>query len=199
MAFSQGCALSGSLLLNLQHDIAGSTSSHLPFKFAVFICGSLPLNFLEDQGYDISRSAKDTDRRSGEALQSQASFDSLLLQGRERWQTPHCVFCRNDIAAAGHSCPHQSTNKDLQSAQEICGLDCTQLSPKHAISISTVHVYGSRDPRVGSALHLARFCNPEIRRIFDHGGGHDIPRNSHVSKSIAELISWAMASGTRGS
>jgi hypothetical protein len=30
-----------------------------------------------------------------------------------------------------------------------------------------------------------------VRRTFDHGGGHDIPRTRDVSEMMRELIDWA--------
>lgn len=83
-----------------------------------------------------------------------------------------------------------STAELLASGRDIYGLDCTQIDPNHAIQIPTVHIYGARDPRMGSALQLARFCRADRRRVFDHEGGHDIPRTTSVSKTIAELIVW---------
>ncbi|KAF1347665.1 serine hydrolase FSH [Delphinella strobiligena] len=197
LGFSQGCALAATFLLRLQRDEIGQASirgrpPQQPFKFAVFICGGLPLYYLADQGYDISEAARIHDKESGQALQSQASYAALVEHGDKRWNYI-------DRGKIGHSDPAPDTSSSemplaatFATAREVCGLDCAQILPEHMIQIPTVHIYGSRDPRMASAFQLARFCREDVKRIFDHGGGHDLPRTTVVSQKIAGLVSWAM-------
>lgn len=58
------------------------------------------------------------------------------------------------------------------------------------IGIPTVHVYGARDPRYPASVTLSHFCDERMRRTFDHGGGHDIPRTGDVSHMMKELVEW---------
>ncbi|KAJ2906167.1 alpha/beta-Hydrolase [Zalerion maritima] len=58
------------------------------------------------------------------------------------------------------------------------------------IPIPTAHIYGIKDPRYPASIQLAHLCDPKRRQMFDHGGGHDIPRSSAVSIRIAELLGW---------
>ncbi|PKX98022.1 putative EF-hand calcium-binding domain protein [Aspergillus novofumigatus IBT 16806] len=55
------------------------------------------------------------------------------------------------------------------------------------VGIPTVHVYGSKDPRYAAGVQLSGICEPGKRRVFDHGGGHEIPRTDRVSRTIADL------------
>jgi pimeloyl-ACP methyl ester carboxylesterase len=46
------------------------------------------------------------------------------------------------------------------------------------IDIPTAHVWGSADELADTAREFTRFCQPETRSCFVHGGGHDIPGSS---------------------
>jgi pimeloyl-ACP methyl ester carboxylesterase len=192
LAFSQGCALVATLMLKIQNRILRSglytvTRQSQPFKFAIFICGGLPLPFLAKQGYAVSDTAWRYDRQSGEALSSQASFTALLQNGSERWN--HISWTDAD----GGEYNNGSTDRGgtYSSGTDVFGLDVAQVAEGHKIEIPTVHIYGSRDPRMGSALQLAGLCSSDNAKIACHGGGHDIPRTSPVSDLIAGLIFWA--------
>jgi hypothetical protein len=156
-------------------------------KFAIFVCGGLPLYYLADQGYEISAAAMLYDKLSGQALQLQASYEAMVQDGNQRWSNSICETHFSDDVTA--------VNSEAE-ARAVFGLDCDQIVPELMIQIPTVHVYGSRDPRMGSALQLAQFCKASRRKSFDHGGGHDIPRTTVVSKKIAELLLWAIGEAT---
>ena len=80
----------------------------------------------------------------------------------------------------------------------VFGLDFTKIPTRLQISIPTVHIYGSQDPRYPASIQLAQFCEPTVRRTYDHGGGHDVPRSRQVSENIATLLKWiALMSNTR--
>lgn len=72
----------------------------------------------------------------------------------------------------------------------LFGLDFSAFPRDLRIDIPTVHVVGGKDPKFPAGAQLARFCSH--RAVFDHGGGHDIPRTSHVSLRIAELVRAVM-------
>lgn len=44
------------------------------------------------------------------------------------------------------------------------------------LKIPTAHIVGMKDPDLLSALELSQLCQERGRTIFDHGGGHDVPR-----------------------
>ena len=57
-----------------------------------------------------------------------------------------------------------------------------------AINIPTCHVLGASDPFLDGAMALYNMCNPDTADIFDHGGGHVIPRNREVVYQVSELV-----------
>jgi hypothetical protein len=71
--------------------------------------------------------------------------------------------------------------------RDVFGIDMEGGVPEDLrIGLPTVHVYGAKDPRWPSSMQLAYFCKD--RKMFDHGGGHDIPRSTEVSERIAEMV-----------
>ncbi|KAH0349650.1 hypothetical protein KCU83_g5357, partial [Aureobasidium melanogenum] len=187
LAFSQGCALAATLMLELQAGVERTEASRhrqQPFRFAIFICGGLPLTYFAGRGYAVSDAAWQYDEQARLALSSQASLNALLQCGSQRWNQQDWTTLDNDK----HS---SSSHPESPSATTVFGLDLAQVADAHKIQIPTVHVYGSKDPRKGSALQLAGMCRPDITKVACHGGGHDIPRTSEASDLIAKLILWA--------
>ncbi|KAI4158303.1 MAG: hypothetical protein LQ342_007569 [Letrouitia transgressa] len=173
MCFSQGCSLIASYCLYHQSE---TPSSPLPFKVAIFICGGVPFLALEDLGVEISERAREINNSSSRALSEQASADSILASGSNRWIAV-------DGTVAG-------TNKVVNPAN-VFGLDFTRIPGNLRIKIPTVHVFGSKDPRYPASLQLVQISEGKLRKTYDHGGGHDVPRNSEVSERIAELVEWS--------
>ncbi|EAW11762.1 putative EF-hand calcium-binding domain protein [Aspergillus clavatus NRRL 1] len=165
MAFSQGTALAAALLLLHR---AHHPSAPPPFKAAIFICGGAPLALVEGLGFDVPASVKERDQLSRTALAAQADASAILARGSARWTGTET--CEAVEEGEGITCPFR-------------------------VGIPTVHVYGAKDPRYVAGLQLAELCQPAIRMVYDHGGGHEIPRLGVVSEKIAELVRWALSEG----
>ncbi|KAL2008391.1 hypothetical protein VTN00DRAFT_8373 [Thermoascus crustaceus] len=173
MTFSQGCALAATALLHHQAQ-SDPSSSPPPFKAAIFICGGAPLTVAESLGFTVSQEAWDRDAASRKALSDKASAPAILAQGSKRW---------TDVdGASGYSVEDAS--------REVSG--------PLQIKIPTVHIYGSKDPRYFAGVQLSSFCDPRTRKVYNHGGGHEIPRGDTVSRTIADLVRWALVAGKSG-
>lgn len=168
MNFSQGCALTSSLLL--YHQQHHPEKAPL-FKVAVFICGGVPINVLDDIGVYVTEEAREWDESSKAQLMAKASSDAILREGTKRWGLGFDPFAGNDQS-------------------NVFGINFNMVPKDWLIQIPTVHVYGSKDPRYPASVTLAHFCEKSVRRTFDHGGGHDIPRRADVSEMLAELVEW---------
>lgn len=181
MMFSQGCALIASYLL--YHSIE-TPEAPLPFKVAIFICGGIFLNVLEDVGIHVSREAREWDERSRKGLLEKTTTVANVKKGEDRWaNTGDLVF---------------DPETDLP-MNNIYGLDLSEDNLPNALktkgrrgitSVPTLHIFGSKDPRYPQSLQLANLFDERDRRMFDHGGGHDIPRGKEISEGIAELVEW---------
>ncbi|KAI4180006.1 MAG: hypothetical protein L6R41_007515 [Letrouitia leprolyta] len=192
MCFSQGCSLIASFILYHQ---AETPDQPLPFKCAIFICGGVPLQVVEDLGIEVSEEAWSMNEKSSAALAEQASSESILKSGVKRWGNNNAegVIAQNNN--------DDNDGRDVLSSlnpENVFGLDFSRM-PKHVrLPLPTVHVYGNLDPRCPASLQLAMFSDPSWRKTYDHGGGHDVPRKSDVSESIAQLVEWsALAASVR--
>ncbi|CRG86019.1 hypothetical protein PISL3812_03022 [Talaromyces islandicus] len=163
--FSQGCVLGSSTLL---HHCKDSPSDPPPFKFAIFVCGGPLLQELDQKlGFTIPEQVWTLDQASRRALSQRADTAAILKHGSDRWQ--------NDL--------HELT--DL-SAQELAEM----LSGPYRINIPTVHIVGAKDPRNFAGYQLHALSHPDARKMYEHPGGHDIPRDGTTSTTIANLVRW---------
>jgi len=170
MSFSQGCALTSSFLLYHQ---AHYPDRPPPFKVAIFICGGVPLTVVEDLGVDVSEEAREWEESSKLILQAKASSEAILRYGTNRWGEGFDPFVH-----------------DKRDKENVFGFDFSRVPTELLIQIPTVHVYGNRDPRFPASVTLAHFCEKSVRRTFDHGGGHDIPKRRDVRETMKELVEW---------
>lgn len=145
-------------------------------------------------GVDVTQEARDWDHSSKIELQDRASSAAILRDGHNRWGTGF------DPCAANLENRDSSGGKDGDGAKSemVFGIDVTKIPREMKIPIPTVHVYGSRDPRFPASVTLAQFCDERVRRTFDHGGGHEIPRVKDVSAMLAELVEWCALMGRGG-
>jgi hypothetical protein len=161
--------MTSSLLLYHQAE-----TPHLPppFRVAIFICCGMPLACVEDVGIYVSPEARDWDESSKRQLMEKASSDSILRLGAKRWGE-----------GFDPSKPHDISN--------VFGMNFAMMPDDLVIRMPTVHIFGAQDPRYPASVTLAHFCDPLTVKVYDHGGGHDIPRKMEVSKKIAELVEWS--------
>lgn len=62
---------------------------------------------------------------------------------------------------------------------------------KERIYIPTVHIHGAQDGWLQEAYGLLAMCDKKTAVVWQHSGGHGIPRNKEIVKKIAELIEKA--------
>ncbi|KAL2808093.1 serine hydrolase FSH [Aspergillus granulosus] len=189
--FSQGCSLAATMALYhaLEEETSGTGQGiePLPFRAAIFICGGVPLAALQDLGLDVPPSAHEINQYTGALLNGTAA--SL----KDFASNPELVKVRRRHRSAGggglwdgnegrllHNASRRPERRD------IFGLDFMSFPRWAQIRIPTVHIYGGKDPRWPAGIQLAEFCPERVE--YDHGGGHDIPRSTEVSDTIASLI-----------
>lgn len=173
--FSQGCSLALSFLLYHARENPGEPP---PFRSVVFICGGVPFSVLADLGLEVSARAHEVNERTVRAMKAKAA--NLTHMAANLHQVRLGVGLWDDTSDLVHDPAVVPDERD------VFGIDFTAVPDELRIRIPTVHVYGAKDPRWPSGMQLAYFCSD--RKMFDHGGGHDIPRSTEVSERIAELI-----------
>ncbi|KAK4134180.1 hypothetical protein BT67DRAFT_310543 [Trichocladium antarcticum] len=176
MGFSQGCALISSFLLRHARE---TPDALLPFRAAVFVCGGVPLQVLADLGLPgVTPRAHEVNEVTGRLLKETAGRLSELAGDLSKIRPG--VGLWDDALGLLHD------PAKLPEERDVFGLDFTVMPTEVRIKIPTVHVYGGLDPRWPSSMQLAYFCDD--RKMYDHGGGHDIPRSTEVSVKIASLF-----------
>lgn len=185
MGFSQGCHLIASTIMYHQAQHPGVP---LPFKGAIFLCGGAPLYVLENW-LNVSDKAKRIIKESGDALsdvraQTPIKVKKMLETGERSnmWDMPTALWDGKNQTIGPSWDPPTSDKND------VFGLDVSNLPDNVKMNLPTFHVYGHKDPMCTASLHLANLCAGDKRQIYDHGGGHDIPRPSWVSEDIASGI-----------
>ncbi|KAK3294706.1 serine hydrolase FSH [Chaetomium fimeti] len=184
MGFSQGCSLISSYLL---YHAGVTRGGPPPFKAAIFICGGVPLPALADLGIDVSQRAERLGQMTSDLLRQRTGSLAAMAGNPELIQ--HGVGMWDKVADLLHD------PEDIPGETDVFGLDYTAMPADLRIRIPTVHVLGGKDPRWPAGWQLAYFCDK--RKTYDHGGGHDIPRTSVVSATIAGMVE-ELASEIRG-
>ncbi|KAK8868806.1 Serine hydrolase FSH [Apiospora arundinis] len=174
LMFSQGCALVSSYMLYQQWY---EPEAPPPFQFAMFICGGVPITALKDLGVHVSQEVEDLDVRTKKQLLEKTTAEVT----RDRWQL-------TDYASVVRRAQFDS--------DDCFGLNLNRIPAELKIRIPTVHVFGEKDPRLPASIQLAGLCDPYIRKVYNHGGGHEIPRAKEVSEELAQLLQWCAIRGT---
>lgn len=175
MGFSQGCALIGSYLL---YHARATRWGPVPFKAAVFICGGLPLPALADLDVEVSQRAERLNQMTSDLLRQRTGSLAAMAGNPELIQ--HGVGMWDNVADLLHD------PEEIPDEGDVFGLDYTTMPTDLRIRIPTVHISGGKDPRWPASWQLAYFCDK--RKMYDHGGGHEIPRTTVVSNKIAGLV-----------
>ncbi|KMU91623.1 hypothetical protein CIHG_09478 [Coccidioides immitis H538.4] len=170
----------------------------LPFKSVVFICGGIPLPALEHIGIHVPERAWQIHNQTAEAMSTQIhtlqSEVEEIVQTKSRPRTRQKLPDENLEARGLERTRRRDTGKPHLLPEfglhNVYGLDITLIPDCLRINIPTVHIYGSKDPRYPCSIQLAHFSKPEIRRVYDHGGGHEIPVTTSVSSEIALAVEW---------
>ncbi|KAJ5644543.1 hypothetical protein N7507_010554 [Penicillium longicatenatum] len=165
MGFSQGTVLASAYLLFHEEE---TPYLPVPFQVAIFHCGGVALQVLQELGFNITPAMHDRDLASRMALASSASVEAILRMGTNRWQGDN----------SGGGLTEEAIREEVKGPVQI--------------SIPTIHVYGTKDPRYTAGVQLSGVCDPEKRRCYNHGGGHEIPRQSVVTNALVELFEWAV-------
>ena len=179
ICFSQGCALISSFLL---YHAQESPNSPLPFRGAIFICGGIPLAVVSDLGLPVSGEAWEINNRTARELRERAGAAGAKLGAIMSGSRDEKEGLWDLMDNRSTEFPTDRTN--------VFGLDYTKFPDDMKIMIPTVHIYGKKDPRHPSSMQLAHFCDEGKRKVYDHGGGHDVPRRTEVSEKIAGLVRW---------
>ncbi|KAK6063019.1 NADPH-dependent 1-acyldihydroxyacetone phosphate reductase [Seiridium cupressi] len=178
--FSKASAVIASVLLYHTRGFGEGSQKPLPFKSVVFFNGSIEYSVFDDEGMPqswVTQEARDIKDQTEEMVRGKvgaiSNLASTFMKGTGLW---------DDTSQLLHD-PHT-----LPPRSDCFGLDFTALPPELTITIPTVHIYGGKDPIWPSSIQLAYLCDPTDRVMYDHQGGHDVPRSAEVVADIADIF-----------
>ncbi|KAI1817361.1 serine hydrolase FSH [Poronia punctata] len=171
IGFSQGAAVAASLLLH--QALLGEKPL---FRAAIFIGSPIPFSYRPDVGIDC--------RVSSGLGQKPAKVNA---HGRPTTVPPHLL---NGSDRLRDPADFQSTGKVFH--------DSVQYQMFHPdtdvvrIQVPTGHVYGSEDKWFRHSQELVRLCREDVRTVFQHDSGHEIPRA--YTEEICDVIEAVFSS-----
>lgn len=168
ISFSQGAACLSSMLLHHENQYP-----HLAplFRFAVFMNGSAPICASTTSGYDVTPGYRNV------------SLTHFL--GASALTRP-----RSDMENTKLSHTDDTGIYDENGKEQCVRWWIPQVDPER-ISIPTVHVHGAKDGWLKEAYDLLAMCAEDSATVYQHGGGHEMPKRVEVCRKVAELIEKA--------
>ncbi|KAJ8123662.1 hypothetical protein ONZ43_g440 [Nemania bipapillata] len=185
MGVSEGSMLSAALLL--KHQIEKPFSPP-PFRFAIFISGTLPFSWSTSEGQDVFRLLTGNNPLSTDASewQREAANDRSVRQER-----------LSDSEAAMLADMFPTWEERVRYIGNLIGRpENTHLRPcafhpdlhPERINIPTAHVWGLQDLFKPHAEHLVRLCDTTVAAVYEHSGSHDVPHTLEENKKFSEVI-----------
>ncbi|KAI2618235.1 serine hydrolase FSH [Hypoxylon sp. NC1633] len=175
--FSKSSAIVAALLLYRAREAANGSDKPLPFKSAVFINGSLEYSVFDDLGLPVTQEAREIHAKTEEMVKAKvdamSNLASSLVKPNGLWDDKSQLLHDPSALPAPSGC---------------FGLDFTTFPPDSVIGIPTVHMYGGKDPICPSSIQLAYLCDAKKRVMYDHRGGHDVPRTPGAVADMANMF-----------
>ena len=106
-----------------------------------------------------------------------ASLAASFIASQKNWSEDSPPFKCAVFICAGGAWDSQGQGKQLQPS------DLDDL-----IHIPAANIMGSKDEHYAQSFNLSQGCDIRTREIFDHGGGHEIPRGPKVTVEMAMAI-----------
>ncbi|KAK0611194.1 serine hydrolase FSH [Immersiella caudata] len=184
LGFSNGAALAATALATAA---SRSPSDPPQFRAAIFFSSitpyrlnSGPVTLTLEGDTIISATRQDAPSSSRYDLHTDPEASGLVseLQGRKeiKWSEQEPGRVTTDVLL-GYYPPLHATRSDS----------------KNLIDIPTVHNIGEQDHNYGeSSRRLVELCNPRLRTVITHAGGHHFPREKSVVGKVARAVEEAM-------
>lgn len=192
MGFSQGAALAASVLLH--HELEGAPP---PFAFAVFVCAPLPFSHALAHGIDTrahfgSPAQRPVRPDCPDAVPAHLVADAAYLRGEERLAAAKAKASAAADAAGPVRAP--AAKEEEEEGAHFYQMFHASVD-RVRIQVPTVHVVGARDKWRLHSLDVLQLCARDLAVSFEHGGGHEIPRDTaeDMCDLIEGLVAVAMA------
>ncbi|KAK3060500.1 hypothetical protein LTS18_008407 [Coniosporium uncinatum] len=174
MGFSQGGAVAGSVIVH--YALANPTAPPL-FQGAIFLCSTIPFSIDIDHGLDVRE-------YFGIPVDKPVRTGCPTEMPEHLVTDPYFLMQQGSIAKTvdGYSAKEAERIK----ASDVFFQIIHRSTDDVCLNIPTAHCFGKRDRWIGHSKDLADLCREDSRSVFEHGGGHEVPKNE--AESIARTI-----------
>ncbi|KAK4452025.1 serine hydrolase FSH [Podospora aff. communis PSN243] len=184
LGFSNGAALTATALATAA---SRNPSEPPPFRAAIFFSCITPYRL---------NSGPVTLTLEGDTIVSATRQDAPLSPPYDLHADPEASGLISELQ--GRKEIKWSENEPERATYEVLlgyypPLHATRDDGKSLIDIPTVHVIGEQDRNYGeSSRRLVELCNPRLRTVITHAGGHHFPREKSVVGKVARAVEEAM-------
>lgn len=182
---AQGAALAASVIL--RHQIQQPTAAPL-FQVGIFICSPVPFSQSLEFGIDARKyfGVRGLLRPSRPGCRTTVPeyliTDPAYLKGEEEMDDSssssddESLLRRRTSEAATYYQMYHST------------VDAVRMQ------IPSAHIYGRQDKWRLHSMDLVKLCRPDLATVYEHDGGHEIPK--FASEEICDAIEIAVANSS---
>lgn len=153
--------------------------------------------FLSFYDWESAASVREAYQLVYEVIDEQGPFDGVM--GFSQGGSLASSFLFHHMA----TCPSQPVEQLFRFAIVICsgnpfdarGPSTRRYHPDEdlaRIPIPTANIVGRKDDEYSRQLLLHRLCDARRATIYDHGGGHEIPRHAAAVRGMSEAITRAI-------
>lgn len=153
--------------------------------------------FLSFYDWESAASVREAYQLVYELIDEQGPFDGVM--GFSQGGSLASSFLFHHMA----TCPSQPVEQLFRFAIVICsgnpfdarGPSTRRYHPDEdlaRIPIPTANIVGRKDDEYSRQLLLHRLCDARRATIYDHGGGHEIPRHAAAVRGMSEAITRAI-------
>ncbi|KAI0096863.1 serine hydrolase FSH [Nemania sp. FL0031] len=185
MGVSEGSMLSAALLL--KHQVENPFSPP-PFRFAIFISGTLPFSWSTSAGQDVfGLLTGDNPLSTNAAMWQQQAANAGPIR-----QEP---LSNSEASMLADMFP--TWQERVRYLGELIGKpENAHLRPccfhpdlqQERINIPTAHVWGLQDLFKPHAEQLVKLCDTTMAAVYEHGGTHDVPHSLEENKRFSEVV-----------
>lgn len=167
----------GGVLMNMR-DFPKRDTPEEALRAAIDVSGDPTYSCIKDVMQRLIGILDDDDEFEGLIGYSEGASvaASLLMEEQRRAQLGRKPRIKCAVLFSGWPPVHPTTGK-------LVVADDFDTEP---ITIPTCHVIGASDPFLDGSMALYNMCDPDTADLFDHGGGHVLPR---AKKNVDELAS----------
>jgi acetyl esterase/lipase len=179
LGFSNGAALAATVIAAATEKDPLSS----PFKAAILICPTMPFR-LDSGPLRITSNSADT------VIAVRNDYDERANRTYDWLSDPETAGIMDEFEKKKSRLDYSDLNKLPRTVDLL--LRYHPSVHRRIIHIPTVHVIGDEDEYMQQGHTFAELCDPKLRKVITHTGGHHFPREKSAITRTCQAIEWAV-------